>query len=58
MCGGGKSKSPAPPPKVTAVPNPNAVADTSNDYNSRRNVIAATGEPQPQSTTFGSELGG
>lgn len=59
MCGG-SSKSSKPPEKThTYTPNPNAVADTSNDYTPQRRAVmasAATGTDAPQ--TFGAELGG
>lgn len=59
MCGGGsKTKNPVEP-KSTYTPNPNAIADTSNDYSSRRGaIVASTSETNNQPSTFGSELGG
>lgn len=55
MCGGGGSSKPKPAPQAYR-PNPNAVADTSNDALQRQAVVASTAaQDQPQS--FGSQLG-
>ena len=53
MCGGGGG-SPKKPTPAVAMPNPNAVADTSNDARARSAVVAATTQPP---ATFGAELG-
>jgi hypothetical protein len=59
MCGGSKSSSPPKEKTRTFTPNPNAVADTSNDYAARRGaVVAATSENPTTPSTFGAELGG
>ena len=55
MCmGGSKSSTPAPAP-VTQAPNPNNVADNSNDAKRKAATVSTTGAPAPSS--FGSELG-
>lgn len=55
MCGGSKS-SKKTFPTVTAQPDPNAVADTSNDAQVRAAAISSTNGTAP--STFGAELGG
>lgn len=59
MCGGG-SKSNTPQFKnLKATPNPNGVADTSNDYTQQRAAaISSTDQSASSPQTFGSELGG
>ena len=55
MCfGGKKSAAPAPAPAPVAEPNPNNVADNSNDVQRKASMVAASGS---QPTSFGSELG-
>lgn len=57
MCGGGGGTTKKKFPKVSPDPNPGATADTSNDYNAQRAIVATT-DQQNQPTSFGSELGG
>ena len=53
MCFGGNKKQSAPPAPAAVAPNPNNVADNSNDAQRRAVVTAKT----PAPPTFGSELG-